>query len=255
MPIGAGKAAEHAPEEAALLRALDSDASLVTISPELVVREGYNPRTIVLDKCAGAGESELARLAQTESLEEAFAFIPVLCAWVDVGADQTGTSVRVDRRTVDSLAQAFRKVVVYHTHIGRLGEDALYLPGYVDLIGAVLIGSGHHPDKGIEIQYRALTPIGVIAYSFQPSERAVTAIETIHRTGLAEFAGENLSMLYRGAEHEREYHEAIQDCFGGRERFIACFPVEALDFVLDFTVRPATGERADAAMSSREELR
>lgn len=246
-PLIAGEAAQDALAETALVRALSDDSSSIVNGPKLTVRDGYDPRMIVTDKCQGAGERELRHLAETASVEEAFAYVPDLCAWVDIGADQTETSVRVDRRAVDQLAKAFRKIVVYHTHVGRLGDHALYLPAYVDLIGAVLIGSGHLADDGIEIHYRAITPIGVIAYRFEPSERAVAALETLHRTGLSRFAGENLSMFYRGSEHESQYQAAVQDCFGGRERFVACFPLKVLDFVLEFTSGPISGSRVDAA--------
>lgn len=205
------------------------------VQPELSVSAGGDHRPVVLHTCEAEGEAALARLAQTAALEEAFAFVPELCAWIDVGSAQEPRSVRVDRQLLDDLAMAFGRIAIYHIHPRSSDERALYFPAYADLLGVILINARHRTHPTVEIRHRAVTPLGAIEYSYHPSERADEILAVIDRTGLAAFAGENLSMAYRGPDEERLYYDAVRDCIDGNAESPSsgCFPLVAGDFHLE----------------------
>ncbi len=251
----AGLSLEHVP-------ALRTDALKPVLSTLLRISAAPEERLIVPDTCEADGERELIRMAVGGAVEEAFAFLPSLCLWIDVGFDQTPTTIRIDRRMVDALARGHRRVVVYHTHPGAPARVVGYLPAYLDLIGAVLVNARYHDAPDVEIRHRAVTSIGVLEYMFRPSEAARRALDAIHRSGLGDFAGENLSLIYRAAAHEAQYYAAARACeaeSGGRlDRFAGCFPMMAGDFVLEFrglTASTVHGELPDHSTSMRPALR
>lgn len=236
-----------------LLLVLEAVGPTPSISERLVIDTTPGRRLVVPDKCEDAGERELLGLARTGALEEAFAFIPGLCTWIDLGVDQTASTVRVDRRLIDELVAAFGSLIVYHTHRGAGDGIVTFFPAYSDLIGAVLINSRYLDDRTIEIRHRAMTPDGLLEYSFHPSDRARRIIEIISSSGLGRFAGENLSLAYAGAERQDEYHRAVRRCAArstdAADGFTVCFPLRVGDFIVDY--REPQG-KAKAASPSPE---
>lgn len=216
--------------------ALAGSARIPVMAHELSVDQDGTRRLVVSGKCEKVGELELSRLAQTAEVEEAFAFIPDHCTWIDVGIAQTPSSVIVERGVIDHLVAAFGRVVVYHIHLQANGGSTLYLPAYSDLLAVVLINSRYIEDSGIEILHRAVTPFQIFEYSFHPSGEREQARQAIFGSGLAKFAGENMLFSYTGSERESEYYEAIHGCpavaDGTASQIGPCFPMQAGDFVL-----------------------
>jgi hypothetical protein len=222
-----------------VVHSLQSLGAKPGIVGELAIDTDPARRLVVPNKCEEAGEQELQLLARAANLEEAFAFVPDHCMWIEIGLDQTSLSVRIERAVIDSLVESFGRIVVYHVHSSAAGEAVGYLPGYTDLIGAVLINGRYLVDGGVEILHRAATPAGIFQYAFKPSEAGARLVELIFSSGLGRFAGENLLLSYAGPKHEREYHDAVRRCPAlsmaeGAPPLGTCFPMRAGDFVLQY---------------------
>ena len=225
-----------------LVSALAGDGRVPVMVRELSVDVDGMRRRVVPGKCEDVGELELSRLAQTTEVEEAFAFIPDRCTWIDIGVAQTPSSVRVERGVIDGLVAAFGRVVVYHIHPQAMDGSIRYLPAYADLLAVVLINSRYLEDQDVEILHRAVTPFEIFEYSFRPSGDREQMRQAIFSTGLAPFAGENLLLSYAGSERESEYYEAIHGCpaiaEGVGSQIGSCFPMAAGDFILLHRERP-----------------
>lgn len=236
----------HRGVEDDLLRTLVRAGPGPVVSVEFAVDADSTRRRVVPDKCQEIGELELNRLARNSELEEAFAFIPARCTWVDVGVDQTRSSVHIERGVIDDLIRMFGKLAVYHIHPRREDETVTYFPAHSDLLGLLLINSRYLNDPGVEVLHRAVTPLGTFEYSFQPGDAAKRAIEVIFSTGLGPYAGENLLFSYARWECENEYHDAVRECLrrtaDSARELRTCFPMRAGDFVLDFRESAETAE-------------
>ena len=199
-------------------------------------------RQVVPRLCEAVGEAALGRLAETAAVEEAFAFIPQTCTWIDIGVDQTPSSVRVERRVIDELAATFGRVIVYHIHPRTSDRRASYLPAFSDLLAVVLINSRYSGDRSVHILHRAVTPDEIYEYTFDPAEDGMAMLDAIFGTGLGDFAGENLQLHYGAAARADEYHQAVRDCVARSGETTwpeACFPMRAGDFVLERRARAA----------------
>jgi hypothetical protein len=221
-------------DPAEVFDALGLPGTEVFIAENLAVDTDPARRMVVQRKCEGAGERELRSLARSAELEEAFAFLPDHCLWVEIGLDQTSSSVRLERGVIDELVERFRRVTIYHIHPASF-DSAGHFPAYSDLIGSILINGRYLRDLDVEIGHGAVTPYGTFHYRFEASDRGLQLIDVIFSTGLGAFAGENLVIGYADPEHEALYYGAIQRCAaGGSAPAAACFPIRASDFVLDF---------------------
>lgn len=231
--------------------ALQGAAAVPVIAGELAIDTEPTRRLIFPEKCEAAGERELRALARTAEIEEAFAFLPDHCTWVEIGLSQTPSSVSIERAVIDMVVHLFGRVTVYHLHPGASGGAAGHFPAFSDLVGSLLIDGPYLKDDRVEILHRAVTPRGRYQYAFQPSERAAQLIDVIFSSGLVEFAGENLLLSYIRPEHEAEYYDAIRRCArrGEDVRFTSCFPMRAGDFVLLY----AEGEDQETAVGSHPE--
>jgi hypothetical protein len=232
---GPAAQAEDGPLDHVLARILAEAGPPPVLAPLLAVDAAASHRTVVVDKCEEAGELELGELTQTAALEEAFAFLPDRCLWIDVGVEQTAQTVRAERGLIDALAGAFGTVVLYHIHLDRKDSEALYLPAYSDFLALVLMNARYLRDPNVEIRHRAITPREIFEYSFHPTGAGEGMVDVIFSTGLGDFAGENLLLRYGDPRREAEYHDAIRNCmkrFGEGARLGACFPMRAGDFVL-----------------------
>jgi hypothetical protein len=217
-----------------IVDALGRPGTEVFLAENLAADTDPARRMVVQGKCEGAGERELRSLARRAELEEAFAFLPDHCLWVEIGLDQTSSSVRLERGIIDELVERFRRVTIYHIHPASF-DSAGHFPAYSDLIGSILINGRYLRDLDVEIGHRAVTPYGTFHYGFEASDRGLQLIEVIFNTGLGAFAGENLVIGYADPEHEAQYYAAIQRCSAaGSATAAACFPMRASDFVLDF---------------------
>lgn len=221
-----------------IVHALEWTASEPRLAEGLAIDTDPARRLIIPEKCEAEGEQELRVLARTAGLEEAFAFLPDHCTWIEVGLDQTSTSVRIERGIIDRLVERFGKLVVYHLHPSGTGGAAGEFPAYSDLVGTILINGRYMKDVDIEILHRAITTGGTFQYAFEPSEAGAGLVDLIFSSGLGRFAGENLLLSYAGPEHEGSYYDAIRRCpaFAAAEgaQLGSCFPMRAGDFVLHY---------------------
>ncbi|MEQ8666717.1 MAG: hypothetical protein RIC16_13435 [Rhodospirillales bacterium] len=217
---------------------LADDHREIVLSPALRQNSDNRIRLIVPDKCAEAGERELRRMASESELEEAYAFLPARCLWIELGSDETATGVRPDATLVLSLISRHEPVVVYHTHVRSHTESSGGFPAYRDLIGTILIGGDLPLTEHRPIIHRAVTHEGIFEYSLTLTPDIVDFIQALGDSGLDGFVSQNLAYLFVSAEYEKAYYEAVRYCtrLGDGTNLIdsGCFPVSSHPFVLNF---------------------
>ena len=217
------------------------------VSDRLQENPNTSSRLVVPDKCEGQGERELSRLAAEGSLEEAYAYLPALCLWIEIGFSETRSSVRLDSEFVEALLKDYSTVVLYHTHVGvpdhiaSVGVPdhiASYFPAYSDLLGLVLVNGKFLREPEVKIYHRAVTSLGIFEYAFVLSEQAEKIVESIFRTGLGDFVSQNLAYAYANRTYEQMYYAAVKECdellHGTPENLESCFPMRASDFIVDY---------------------
>jgi hypothetical protein len=251
LACGPARAELHAFVDSDLLDVLERNGPPPLALDAPAIRSDSARRQVVPRMCEGIGEMALGTLAAVSDVEEAFAYIPQTCTWIDIGVDQTASSVRVDRRLIDDLAATFGRVIVYHIHPRTSDAQASYLPAFTDLLAVVLINSRYSGDDAVHILHRAVTPAGIFEYSFEPSGAGKERLDLIFRTGLGRFAGENLLPEYTAPEHERAYYDAVETCRASTDGAVwppaSCFPMRAGEFLL----RHRIGPREGAAVAAR----
>jgi hypothetical protein len=211
------------------------------VADKLTVNPDPSYRIVVPDKCQEQGEVELIRLVEFVKLEEAFAFIPSLCLWVETGFNETGKTVRLDTNLVAAILQSHPEIILYHIHPGRPRDVTGYFPAYSDLIGSVLIDAGFLSDPNVSISHRAITVRGLIDYAFVATEETERLLKKMKQTGLGAFVSQNLAYEYTRGAHEQRYYKAVRNCVrlsnGAPENLSACFPMKADDFILQYHER------------------
>jgi hypothetical protein len=210
----------------------------VEVADRLQLNLDQSPRIIVPGKCRDKGEGELRALAASATAEEAYAFVPRLCTWIEIGHSETAISVRLDDALVDQLVQCHQKVALYHIHPSREGGILEHLPAYVDMLVAVLIQGKFFDQPFVSVSHHAVSARGAYDYSLVLSDRTRNLVETMKTSGLGDAVSENLVYEFARSSQRRKYYDAIRAC-GERRRPEAgdpasCFPMQAGDFVLEF---------------------
>lgn len=221
---------------AALLLLLSSRDPPPVVAPHLDAA-GSERRLVAPNKCEAEGEAELTRLARNRPVEEAFAFLPLDCIWIEIGVKKMRLTVQVERALIRQIVDHARVVVLYHTH-GEAEGGGFSFPAYSDMLSMLVLDGPYMNDPRIDLRHRAVSASGVIEYRYTPSKAGLRTIERIISTGLGSFLGENLALSYATAGHLEEYLAAIRLCLAkepipqGRQQ--ECFPLAAGDFVLEF---------------------
>ena len=195
-------------------------------------------RIVALGKCERQGEADLPRMARFGAIEEAFVFIPALCAWIETGVLETPRSVQVDRRLIQALLRGDRPIVLYHVHPGNQPRVLNHFPAYKDLLALALINGQTWRVNPNSVVHRAVTKFGIIEYRFANPGKVDRLVSRLVSTGLAGFISQNLAFEFLRRRHRDEYLSALRACesmVGDREElFSVCFPLETDAFVLDF---------------------
>jgi hypothetical protein len=230
--------AEPAFDPASLTCALEDLEERVEVADRVQLNLDQSSRIIVPGKCQEEGEGELRALAASAAAEEAYAFVPALCTWIEIGHSETAISVRLDDALVDQLVQCHQNVALYHIHPGQEGEILEHAPAYVDMLVVVLIQGKFFDQPFVSVSHHAVSARGAYDYSFVLSERTRNLVGTMKTTGLGDAVSENLVYEFARSSQRRKYYDAIRAC-GERRRPEAgdpasCFPMQAGDFVLEF---------------------
>lgn len=222
----------------AQVRALADDGLAWVVSDDLQMNVSAATRLVVPNKCERQGERELSVLASEGAVEEAYAFVPALCLWIEIGFSETKTGVRVDTKLVDALLDEFSTLALYHIHAGAPENVAAYFPAYSDLLGLVLINANFLRRPEVKIYHRAVTSIGIFEYAFIMSDETAQTVDRIFQTGLGEFVSQNLAYTYAGSTYERKYYAAVRKCYellhGVAKSLEKCFPMRTSDFLLQY---------------------
>jgi len=196
-------------------------------------------RHVIPDKCVDEGERELRQVASDSVLEESYVFLPSRCLWIELGFNESPTSVRSDIDIVLWLAARHEPIVVYHTHVRTHTETTGGFPAYRDLVGAILLGGDQPLTDGRPIIHRAVTSDGVFEYSVSLTPDVIELIKTIQDSGLGGKIAQNLAYLFATANHEQRYHELVRYCIQGSDRVMPvgaeCFPMNFHPFVLKYS--------------------
>jgi len=201
-------------------------------------RVGLDERLVVSAMCETEGERALIELADSLILEEAFAFVPSECLWIEIGYDESDHSVATDLDDVHRLARTFGPINIYHIHPGRPADAQRFFPSYVDLLNAIILSPGPRLQGTPEIRHYAVTSRGIINYGFKKNEATEALIERMQATGLGDHIGSNLLLLFGGSARSELYYNAVRECderiLGDPERLAACFPMAVGEFTLDY---------------------
>ena len=218
--------------------ALRDDSRTRKFDDKLKVNLRADIRHVVPNKCETRGEIELMQLASTEVMEEAYAYIPSLCLWIEVGYDESKTSVRLDSKFVARLLKNFDQLIIYHIHMGESSKVAGYFPAYNDLISLILVNGRFFRNPEIQISHRAITKVGVIDYKIRISQEANHLIDKLKQTGLGEFIAQNLAFFFARDKYENRYYTEIRECgllIGeNSDKLSKCFPMKTDVFELEF---------------------
>jgi hypothetical protein len=200
---------------------------------------------VLSETCEAEGERELVALSATAATEEAYLFVPELCAWLDVGHSERPDAVRIDVETVDWAAGRFPEIALYHIHPGPPAAAAGYFPAYSDLVAAMLLDTPRAPGRIGLLHHRAVSAAGVIDYAFRPSEETTALIAHMIETGLSGHLRENLALIYSAPERVDAYLDAIRTCARHApaiaDRPAQCFPLTVGEFTLTYREVAAAG--------------
>lgn len=234
------------------IAALADDHRTVVWSANLRQNPDNTVRLLVPDKCEREGEEELRRMALDGDIEEAYVFLPSRCLWIELGYDETATTVRPDAGFALSLISSKEPVVFYHTHVGAQTVETVApggFPAYRDLIGSILIGGDVPLTDRRPIVHRAVTAAGVFEYSLALSPEVVQLIATLRDTGLTGYIAQNLAYLFAGPVYEKAYYDAVASCIGHGEQTgdmrPECFPMLSHPFVLNYSASGGSLQRAN----------
>lgn len=218
--------------------ALQNDTRVRKVSMDLEVNPDSSHRLVVPNKCITAGEVELKRLARTSDVEESYVYVPSLCLWIETGYSETRRTVRLDIEFVDKLLRDHPVIIIYHIHVGTSSDIAESFPAFSDMLSLVFVNSKFFADPGVKIEHRAMTPLGVIDYSFVLTRKTERLVEKLYHTGLGGFVAQNIAYEFNRDVHRRKYYSAVDDCFNSYKshsnNFIDCFPIRADDFILQY---------------------
>lgn len=254
---GASPAESRSGAAAELLLLLSSRGPPPAVASRLDVDAHSGRRLVTLNKCQAEGEAELMRLAREGPTEEAFAFLPLDCIWIDVGVNQTRETVRMERALIRRIVEYAGVAVLYHTHT-KSETGGFSFPAYTDMLSMLVLNGPYMNDPRIDVRHRAVSASGVIEYRYEPSEAGLRIIERIISTGLGGFMGENLALSYSTEGHLEDYLAAIRLCLANEpasEGRPECFPLAAGDFALEFRPHAQPPPSAKDAALRRETAR
>lgn len=231
--------------DAGEVSSLSGDDRVSTFSNKLKQNSDNRFRLVVADKCEEEGERELQRIAYDSELEESYVFLPSKCIWIELGSEETSTTVRSDASFVMSLVSNHEPIIVYHTHVGSQSEQSGGFPAYQDLIGSILIGGDVPLIEGRPIVHRAVTVDGIFEYSLLLTPEVSKLISTLGDTGLKGYVAQNLAYIYSGRAYREAYYKAVKSCLhSGDFRDNSgsdCFPMYSFPFRLNYPTADIKG--------------
>ena len=227
---------------------LADDYRTAEISPTLKQNSDERTRVIVPDKCAEDGELELRQMTSDGDIEEAYVFLPSRCLWIELGFDETATSVRPDAELVALLVSHHEPIIVYHTHLRAQTESFVEFPAYKDLIASILLGGDLPLIEGRPIVHRAITGRGTFEYSLTLTHDIIELIATLKQSGLEGFIAQNLAYVFAGSRYEDAYYESIAVCARDEMSEEApspnCFPMSLQPFTMNYQRADVTDVQA-----------
>lgn len=207
-------------------------------SHRLQVNVDTSYRLAVRNLCETGGEAELVQLAAQSELEEAFAFIPSRCLWLEIGYAETRDTVRMDRELLFEILRHEEYVSVYHIHSGIFSNEIGYFPAYSDMINAIIIDALVDETQGNVTRHFAVSSRGIYEYKFVPDAITSALIAKMKRLNMSGYIAQNLAYLYASRTHKQAYYDAVRQCqamiSGDPDRLASCFPMEVGAFTLGF---------------------
>lgn len=234
-------ASGHNPAFREITQTLQFDDREVMIVDSLRVNNSNRVRLIANDKCQSQGEAELFGMVSYGQSEEAFAFVPSLCRWIEIGETETRKTVRLDVRLIHQLSRTYGSLVLYHVHPGKLPFVENYFPAYRDLLALALINGQYWPEDRVRVIHRAVTKFGIIEYRFANRKRVDHLVAKLVSTGLGGYIPQNLEFEFMRRKHRDDYLSRVQACAalvdGKASRIVRCFPLITAAFALNFRKR------------------
>lgn len=139
---------------------------------------------VITNKCEDEGVKDLRELLDKDDPEEAWAYIPETCTWIDVGKKQGLGNVTVDFDFIKSLGSQFNEIIIYHSHPKGDGMDYFLqaLPTPQDVAAMIAHSTVMHKEhNGVKYRNKVISEHGIATYDIPTPEGDLAKLDELQR--------------------------------------------------------------------------